>query len=193
MSEAIRQATRDAHAPGREPELYGLMAEFATPDELLEAARAAHRAGYTRMDAYSPYPVEGLAEAIGFRQTRIPMVVLIGAIIGAVGGYFMQWFSSVHHYPMNIGGRPYNSWPAFIPITFECAILLAAAGAVFGMLALNGLPTPYHPLFNVPDFARASRDRFFLCIETTDPKFERQRVEAFLAGLNPMQIAEVPR
>jgi hypothetical protein len=169
------------------------MAEFESPDELLEAARAAYRAGYTRMDAYSPYPVEGLAEAIGFRNTRIPMVVLLGAIVGAAGGFFMQWFSSVFHYPLNIGGRPLNSWPAFIPITFECAILLAAGGAVLGMLALNGLPTPYHPLFNVPAFARASRDRFFLCIETADPKFDKERVEQFLARLKPMQIAEVPR
>jgi len=176
-----------------DPDLWGVMAEFASPDELLEAARAAHRTGYTRMDAYSPYPVEGLAEAIGFRRTRIPMAVLIGAIAGAAGGYFMQWFSSVVHYPLNIGGRPLNSWPAFIPITFECAILLAAGGAVLGMLALNGLPTPYHPLFNVPAFARASRDRFFLCIETTDPKFDKERVEEFLATLKPLQIAEVPR
>jgi hypothetical protein len=191
MSQISRTST--TVIPGIDPDLYGVMAEFESPDELLEAARAAYRAGYTRMDAYSPYPVEGLAEAIGFRNTRIPMVVLLGAIVGAAGGFFMQWFSSVFHYPLNIGGRPLNSWPAFIPITFECAILLAAGGAVLGMLALNGLPTPYHPLFNVPAFARASRDRFFLCIETADPKFDKERVEQFLARLNPMQIAEVPR
>ncbi len=186
-------AIRRAHAPGHDPALYGVMAEFDNPDALVEAAKAAYRAGYTRMDADSPYPVEGLAESIGFRRTRIPMVVLIGAIAGAAGGYFMQWFSSVVHYPLNIGGRPYHSWPAFIPITFECAILLAAGGAVLGMLALNGLPTPYHPLFNVPEFARASRDRFFLCIESTDPLFDKQRALDFLATLRPIQIAEVPR
>ena len=188
MSEALR----DAHAPGRAPDLYGVMAEFADPAALVEAAKAAHRAGYTRMDAYSPYPVEGLAEAIGFRKTRIPMVVLIGAIVGAVGGYFMQWFSSVHHYPMNIGGRPYNSWPAFIPITFECAILLAAAGAVFGMLALNGLPMPYHPVFNVKRFAEhASQDGFFLAIEAEDPKFDLHGTRAVLQELGAKEINEI--
>lgn len=175
------------------PYIYGIVAEFDTADGLLEAARVANRAGFTHMDAYSPYPVEGLAEAIGFRKTRLPMIVLIGALVGAVGGYVMQWFSSVIHYPMNIGGRPYSSWPSFIPVTFECAILLAAAGAVFGMLALNGLPTPYHPLFNVPDFARASRDRFFLCIEATDPKFDMEDTERFLETLKPMALAEVPK
>jgi hypothetical protein len=173
--------------------IYGLLAEFDHPEDLLAAAKSAYRAGFTRMDAYSPYPVEGLAEAIGFRKTRLPMVVLIGAVIGAVAGYFMQWYSSVIGYPMNIGGRPLHSWPAFIPVTFELSILTAAGGAVLGMLALNGLPTPYHPLFNVPDFARASRDRFFLCIEATDPQFDRQKTEAFLASLNPIALAEVPK
>jgi hypothetical protein len=173
--------------------IYGLVAEFDDPKSLLEAARSAHRAGYTRMDAYSPYPVEGLAECIGFRKTGMSRVVLIGGVLGAAGGYFMQWFSSVVHYPMNIGGRPHHSWPAFIPITFECGVLLAAVGAVLGMLALNGLPQPYHPLFNVPDFARASRDRFFLCIEAADPKFDTDDTQKFLSGLKPIALAEVPR
>jgi hypothetical protein len=173
--------------------IYGLVAEFDTPDALLAATREAHRAGFTHMDAYSPYPVEGLSEAMGFRKTGISRVVLIGGVIGVAGGYFMQWFSSVVHYPLNVGGRPLNSWPSFVPITFECGILLAAAGAVFGMLALNGLPRPYHPLFNVPDFARASRDRFFLCIEASDPKFDMDQTRQFLEDLQPMALAEVPR
>lgn len=175
------------------PHIYGLLAEFDGPEALLEAVRSAYRAGFTKMDAYSPYPVEGLSEAMGFRKTHLSAVVLIGAVVGVGAGYFMQWFSSVIHYPMNIGGRPLHSWPSFVPITFECGILLAALGAVLGMLALNGLPQPYHPLFNVPAFARASRDRFFLCIESSDPKFDMEQTRQFLERIEPIGLAEVPR
>ena len=171
--------------------LYGLMAEFGDSGELVAAARRAHAAGYRRMDAYSPLPIEGLAEAIGFRHTRLPLVVLVGGLAGCAGGFFMQYYLSVVAYPINVGGRPLNSWPSFIPITFELTVLVAALSAVLGMLALNGLPMPYHPVFNVPRFALATRDRFFLCIEARDPKFERAATRRFLEGLQPRGVFEV--
>jgi hypothetical protein len=176
-----------------EPELYGILAEFDDPDALLAAARQAHDAGYRRMDAYSPFPVEGLAEALDFRDTRVPEIVLTGGIVGGVGGFFMQWFATRIFYPINVGGRPLNSWPAYIPITFELTVLLAAFAALFGMLILNGLPQPYHPVFNAPDFQLASRDRFFLCIEANDPRFDRPGTTRFLLDQRPLRVEEVAR
>src|ERR687896_2271236 len=179
-----------AHLTPR-PTLYGLMAEFENPTELVAAAHAARRAGYKRMDAYSPIPIEELHEAIGFHHTKLPLIVLIGGIIGGLAGYGLQYWASAIEYPLNVGGRPFNSWPAFVPITFELTILGAALSAVFGMLALNGLPMPYHPVFNAPRFALASRNRFFLCIESRDPKFDRDATQRFLDRLDPRGVSEV--
>jgi hypothetical protein len=177
--------------PPPAPKLYGVLAEFDSTDHIIEAAQAAYAAGYRNMDAYSPFPVDGLAEAIGFRRNRIPLVVLLGGISGGLLAYFMQWYTAIIDYPINVAGRPFHSWPAFIPITFELTILGAATAAVLGMLGLNGLPRPHHPVFNVPDFALASRSRFFLCIQAIDPKFDREAVREFLAGLNPRGIHDV--
>lgn len=171
--------------------LYGLMAEFDQADEVLAAAHKAHAAGYRVMDAFTPHPIHGLAEAIGFQKTRLPLVVLIGGIIGCAGGFGMQYWMSAVNYPINIGGRPLNSWPAFIPVTFECTILVAALSAVLGMLALNGLPTPHHPVFNAPNFDLASRSRYFLCIESKDPKFELETTRKFMEGLSEHKVNEV--
>jgi hypothetical protein len=174
--------------------IYGLIAEFETAEQILEATRRAREQGYRRMDAYTPYPVEGLAIELGLERTRVPMVVLIGGIVGAAAGYFMQYWAMAIDYPLNVGGKPYNSWPAFIPITFELMVLVAAFAAILGMFFLNGLPQPYHPVFNVPRFARASQDRFFLCIEATDLRFDPVRTRTFLEGLRPSdEVWEVPR
>ena len=171
--------------------LYGLLAEFDNPADVLRAAQRAHAQGYRRMDAYTPFPVHGLAEAIGFHRTRLPLIVLIGGIVGGLGGYLLQYWISAIDYPLNVGGRPWNSWPAFIPVTFELTILGAAISAVLGMLALNGLPMPYHPVFNVPAFELATRNRFFLCIEATDPQFDRAGTQRFLESLQPRGVFEV--
>jgi hypothetical protein len=172
--------------------LYGLVAEFNTPAELLDAARATRQAGYTRTDAYSPLPIEGLAGAVGGGSSRLPLLVFFGGLIGGVGGFLLQYITSVHTYPLNIGGRPLNSWPAFIPVTFECTILGAGLTTIFGMLAINGLPMPYHPLFHVDRFSRASRDGFFLCIEARDASFDLEKTRAFLQSLSPVSVEEVP-
>jgi Protein of unknown function (DUF3341) len=173
------------------PRLYGVMAEFDNPTELVAAARRAYQAGYRRINGYSPYPIEELSEAIGFHHTSLPLIVLIGGILGGLGGFFMQYWMEVINYPLNVGGKPYNSWPAFIPITFECTILVAAFAAVLGMLALNKLPQPYHPVFNAPNFALATRDRFFLVIEASDRHFDHDRVMEFLRGLGAKDLVDV--
>ena len=171
--------------------IYGLMAEFDDPQSLVSATGRAHREGYRCMDAYSPFPIEELHEAFGGHHTRLPLIVLIGGLCGCIGGYALEYWSSVVAYPLNIGGKPLHSWPAFIPVTFECTILVAALSAVLGMLALNGLPQPYHPVFNVPRFALASRNRFFLCIESVDPKFDVERTRHFLETLEPREVTTV--
>jgi len=174
------------------PDIFGVLAEFETPAAVLHAANKAREAGYVQMDAYTPFPVHGLDAALGFARTRVPVMIFIGGLLGCIGGYLLQYYTAVDVYPFNIAGRGLNAWPAFIPITFECTVLLAAFFAVFGMFALNGLPQPYHPLFNVERFERATQDRFFLCIEATDPRFDREQTRAFLLGLQPVEVCEVP-
>ncbi len=170
---------------------HGVMAQFKTPGELLQAARRARENGYTAMDAYSPFPIEGLHEALGHRDTRLPLAVLIGGIVGGAGGFLMQEYAAVIGYPLNVGGRPLNSWPAFIPITFELTILLAGLTAAIAMIVLNGLPQPYHPVFTVPGFERAMSDRFFLCLEASGPGFDPQAARRFLEGLRPERVVSV--
>lgn len=163
--------------------LYGLVAEFRSPGDLVRAAHQVHAGGYTKLDAYTPYPMEEVIEALHLGHSHLPKLVLAGGVAGLVGGWGLQYWTSVIDYPMNIGGRAFNAWPAFVIPAFETTVLLAALAAVFGMLALNGLPQPYHPVFNAPGFATASRDRFFICIEAADPKFDREGTRQFLMGL----------
>ena len=172
-------------------QLYGVMAEFDTPTGLVNAARAAREKGYRKLDAYSPFPVEELNDALHLHKNRLPLIVLIGGIVGGITGYLLQYYVTVVDFPINVGGRPLHSWPAYIIITFELTILFAAISAVLGLLALCGLPTPYHPTFNVPRFAQASRNRFFLCIEATDPLFDRDRTCGFLESLEAREVSEV--
>src|SRR5882757_2882666 len=173
------------------PRLYGVMAQFDSPSTLVAAAREAYAAGYRQINGYSPFPIEELSDAIGFKRTTLPLIVLAGGIIGGLGGFFLQYWMEVIDYPINVGGKPFNSWPAFIPITFECTVLCAAFAAVFGMLVLNKLPQPYHPVFNAPNFALATRDSFFLVIEASDRKFEHDQVVTFMRGLEPKDLIDV--
>lgn len=171
---------------------YGLLAEYATAGGVLAAARRAYQAGYRNMDAYAPYAVEGLAECVGQTRSRVPFVVFVGSLVGAAVGFLMQYYTMAIDYPMNSGGRPLNSWPAFIPITFEVTILVGALSALFGMIFLNGLPRPHHPLLGVARFERASQDRFFLCIEATDPKYDERTTLEFLLSTSPLdEVIEV--
>lgn len=172
--------------------VYGLMAEFDSAQELVAAAHKTHEAGYHKIDAYSPFPVEGLAEAIGFHKNRVSLVVLIGGLIGGISAYALQYWVAVITYPTNVGGRPFHSWPSFIIVTFELTILFGGLSAVIGMIALNGLPLPYHPVFNVPEFAKATENKFFLVVEASDPNFDAAGTRSFLSGLGPRMVAEVP-
>lgn len=172
--------------------IYGLLAEFDNVNDAITAARRAHAAGYRKIDAYSPFPVEELSEAIGFHKNGVALVCLVGGLLGCTGAFILQWWINTISYPVNIGGRPFNSWPSFIIVTFEMTILFSGLSAVFGMLALNGLPMPYHPVFNVPQFDRASKDRFFLIIFSSDKNYDATRTRQFLEALNPISVAEVP-
>jgi hypothetical protein len=179
------------HADPQTPRLHGLMAEFDDPDALVAASRRARHEGYRELDAYTPFPIEELHEALDIHHTKVPLMVLIGGIVGGLTGYSLQYWVSVIAYPLNIGGRPLHSWPSFIPVTFEMTVLFAALTAVFGMLAMNKLPMPYHPVFNAPRFAMASRDRFFLCIEARDPKFDPNATRRFLESFGPREVTDV--
>jgi hypothetical protein len=172
---------------------YGIIAEFEEAEELIRAARAAKDAGYKRMEGYSPFPVHGLSEAIGFKDNRVPWIVFLSGLAGGCGGYLMQYWISVIDLPLNVGGRPMNSTPSFVPVTFECTILFAVLSAFGCVLALNLLPQPYHPIFNAQGFERASQDRFFLCVEADDPLFDDEGTREFLEGLNPMAVSTVTK
>ncbi len=173
------------------PSLYGLLAEFSESAALVAAARHAYETGYRKMDAFTPFPIDGLAEILGRKQSFVPLIVFLAGLLGGAGGYFMEWYAMSVDYPINVGGRPLNSWPPFVPITFELTILSGALAAIIAMLALNRLPQPHHPVFNVPRFERASTDRFFLCLEADDPQFDPDRTRQFLESFKPDFIAEV--
>jgi hypothetical protein len=175
------------------PKPWGMVAEFEDPSALVAAIRQARSEGYTRLDAFSPFPVEEAAEALGHHRTAMPLVMFLGGLIGCVGGFLLQYWCMAVDYPLNVGGRPLNSWPSWIPVTFELTVLISALAGVLGLLGLCGLPTPYHPLFHVPAFARATRDRFFLAVLSRDPRYDPQRTRAFLETLGPASVSEVPR
>jgi hypothetical protein len=171
---------------------YGLMAEFDNVNDVITAARRVYGAGYRKIDAYSPFPLEELSEAIGFHKNGVALVCLVGGLLGCTGAFTLQWWINTISYPVNIGGRPFNSWPSFIIVTFEMTILFSGLSAVFGMLALNGLPMPYHPVFNVPRFDAASKDRFFIVVFSSDKNYDATGTRKFLEGLGPISVSEVP-
>ena len=180
-----------AHATTTHPTSFGLMAEFDSPQALLAAAEATRKAGYTKTDAHSPFPIHGMDEAMGIKERLVAPIVLAGGLTGLAAGWGLEYWTQVIDFPMNIGGRPYNAWVSFIPPAFETTILVASFSAVIGMLALNGFPRPHHPVFNAPRFERASQDKFFLVIEASDPKFDLERTRAFLTGLHPHEVVTV--
>lgn len=179
------------HAHIESPKIHGLIAEFDDPESLLKAAHAAYQAGYRKVDAYSPFPIHGLSEAIGFKKTYVSLITLIGGLCGTCTAFCVQYFATVLHYPYMASGKPFNSWPSYMPITFELTILFGAFSALGSMLLLNGLPMPYHPIFNAKRFERASSDGFFLCIEADDSQYDAGRVREFLQGLSPVEVSEV--
>jgi hypothetical protein len=168
------------------------MAEFGSSQKILQAVRAAREAGYQRIEAYTPFPVDGLAEALGLRKSPVPLLTLIGGLVGAATGWFLQWYSAVIDYPINTGGRPLYSWPAFVPSTIELGILGATLCAFGGVLLLSGLPRLRHPVFETPDFEHVTRDRFFLCIRGDDPLFDLERTHAWLTALAPLRVLSTP-
>ncbi len=177
----------------KQPEIYGLLAEFEDAHSLVEAARLTRQAGYRKIDGYSPFPIEELTEAMAIRSTKLPLLVFLGGLLGGIGAYALQYYASVIAYPLNVGGKPDHSWPSFIPVTFEVTILIAALAAILGMFALNGLPQPYHPCFHIERFALATRDRFFLSVEAGDPQFDLEKTKEFLEKLGAYQVYEVPQ
>ena len=179
------------HAVRAGETLHGLMAEFETEEAIVHATEQAVDAGYKRMEAYTPYPVEEIMDLLHLHKNHVALAILIGGVVGCVVGFAMQYFSSVVHYSLNIGGRPLNSWPAFIPVMFECTVLFAAVSAVFSMIIMNGLPRPHHPTFNVDRFKYALQDRFFLYVDAEDPQFDREETKQFLESLNPHEVSEV--
>jgi len=180
-----------AHSSTETTPFYGLMAEFDSTQGLLDAAHKVREAGYTRTDAYSPMPIHGVAEALGMKERKVAPFVLAGGLTGMVAGYSLQYWTTVINFPINIGGRPLHAWVSFIPVTFELTILLSAFAAVLSMIILNGLPQPYHPVFNVKRFSLATQTSFFLAIEATDPRFDAEKTKAFLESLNPREVVPV--
>jgi len=176
----------------KDARIYGLLAEFESVDTVISAAHRVYAAGYRKIDAYSPFPLEELSEAIGFHRNGVALVCLVGGLLGGTAAYVLQWWINTISYPVNIGGRPLHSWPSFIIVTFEMTILFSGLSAVFGMLALNGLPMPYHPVFNVPQFDFASRDKFFIIVFSSDKNYDPVRTRQFLESLSPLSVAEVP-